>query len=63
VRIEGKMESNDERVESLQTKNTSLEAKIENGFRAVDARFQQLLDMIATSTSTLLEAIKGKRDS
>jgi len=45
----------DERLETF-------ERRLENGFRAVDADFQQVLEIMAADTRAILEAIKELRD-
>lgn len=47
--------------EQVQTQDRlgRLDAKVENRFRAVDVRFDQVFQTIATNTQVLIEAIKG----
>jgi nicotinate-nucleotide pyrophosphorylase len=44
----------------MQDRLSRLEGKIENGFRAMDARFEQVFRTIATNTQLILEAIRGR---
>jgi hypothetical protein len=44
----------------MQDRLSRLDDKLENGFRAMDARFEQVFRTIATNTQLNLEAIRGR---
>ncbi|WP_157223302.1 hypothetical protein [Rhodovulum sp. PH10] len=55
--LENRLDDLDRRVGGLDDRLGTLEQKVENGFRAVDARLDQMFQTIAANTEVLLEAI------
>ena len=62
LRVESEQVQMQDRLARVEAKVDALETKVENGFRAVDARFDQVFQTLATNTEVILEAIKARPD-
>ena len=63
ARVESKIDAIEVRFGGLEGKVDTLETTVERGFAAMDARFEQVFQTIATNTRILLDAIRGKLGS
>src|SRR4051794_29520859 len=58
IHVQDRLSRVEEKVDRLDAKVDHLDAKVENGLKAVNARIDQVSEMLATNTQVLLEAIK-----